>query len=161
MDKKDNLKHMIQYNQEAVKKLLDDITEEESLNPTRGLVNHIKWQTGHLAYSVDFMIKIMGGEMSLPEEWIQPYKGGVELPEDDSVFPKFEEIRGKLYELYDKINGMFDNVTDEFLDEVAELSEGWKEVRLHALNFFCTHEFYHAGHITIIRKNLGRERPFG
>ena len=32
---------------------------------------------------------------------------------------------------------------------------------MNAALFFCTHEFYHAGQITTLRRLLGRERSFG
>ena len=161
MLKKENLKTAFDSNQKATKHLLDDITEEESINPTRGLCNHIKWQTGHLAHCVDTMIRILGGDKLLSDEWVAPYKGGSEIAEDNSIYPPFEEIRTKLYESYDKLNDALENCSDDSLDEIAELSPEWKVNRFDGLVFFLKHEFYHLGQITITRKSLNRERPFG
>ncbi len=161
MDKKENLKTAYEAVQKGTRQMLDDITEEESLNPTRGLCNHIKWQTGHLAYCVDAMITILGGDAVLAEQWYAPYKGGVELTEDNSVYPPFEELRAKLYELYDIFNKQLESSDDEKLDEVVVIFGDWKENRLNGIWSFVKHECYHMGQLTIIRKNLKRDRPFG
>lgn len=161
MSRKENLKYLFQTNQEALKSLLDDISEEESLNRARGLCNHFKWQAGHLAYSTDIMTWLLGGERSLPDEWTAPFKGGAELSEDDSVFPPFSEIRGKLYELQGNIGNLLEGFDEGKFDDEVEISENWRPTRLNALLMFCEHDFYHAGQITILRKNLGRKRPFG
>ncbi|MFH2035257.1 MAG: DinB family protein [Candidatus Zixiibacteriota bacterium] len=161
MEKKEHLKDTFGSNQRAAKALLNDITEEESINNARGLTNHIKWQTGHIAYTLDAMVRILGGKAVLAEEWAAPYRGGVELAKDNTVYPPFAEIRGNLYKLYDRLNELIENASDDFLNGIAELSNDWKAQRFNSLIFFCKHEFYHLGQIAIIRKHLGRDRAFG
>jgi uncharacterized damage-inducible protein DinB len=161
MDKKENLKSMYVRIQDAVKKLLDDVTEEESNNPVKGLCCPIKWQTGHIAFYVDYTVKLLGGESILPEKWVELYRGGVELSDEHSAYKPFSEMRKELYSLYDSFNSQLEKTTDKFLDEEVEFSPEYKATRMDGILMLATHEFYHAGQITVARNNLGRERPFG
>jgi uncharacterized damage-inducible protein DinB len=160
MKHKENLKNLFSSNQDSIKKLLDDITEDESMNRARGLCNHIKWQAGHLAYCVDMMRTMLNGQRFLDDAWVEPFKGGHELA-NDAQFPPFSDVRGNLYELYDDLNKLLEKSDNLDFDEIFEVSPDWKPTRYDGLVFFCVHEFYHAGQVTIVRKNLGRERPFG
>lgn len=161
MSEKDNLRTLIKYNQDALKQLLDDVSEQESRECLGGLCNPIIWQAGHLAWCADTVFWLLGGEKEFPDNWTTVFEYGAKLPEDDAAFPPFKEVRDKLYELQSKINSALD-VFDagKFVDEV-EIAKDWKANRLDALFSFSKHDFYHAGQITILRKKLGRERPFG
>lgn len=161
MNSKENLEYEFQSGQNALKGLLGDISEEESLYNFGGLCNSIKWLAGHLTWCADNVAWILGGERTLPDDWTAIFEYGAKLPEDENVYPPYSEICGKLYELQNKINGLLDNIDEDKFAEEVELAKDWRMNRLNALHFFCRHDFYHAGQITVLRKQLGRERPFG
>jgi len=161
MSKKENLKFMIEKNQDSLKQLLDDISDEESLDRAGGLCNPIIWQTGHLAWCADTVVWLLGGNREFPDNWTKMFEYGSKLPDDTTAFPPFGEVRGKLYELHTKVNNALE-IFDEnkFADEV-EVEKDWRLNRLNALFSFSKHDFYHAGQITVVRNKLGRKRPFG
>ncbi len=161
MNSKENLAFEFQSGQNAIKRLLDDISEDESLFHFGKSCNPIRWQAGHLTWCADYVVWLLGGDKTLPDNWTAIFEYGAILPEDDSVFPSYGEICGKLYELQNKINGLLDNIDEDRFAEEVELGKDWRMNRLNALHFFCRHDYYHAGQIAILRKQLGRERTFG
>jgi hypothetical protein len=154
MSQKKYLQGIIKTNQDIIKKYLEDFNEEESLVRVADLINHLRWQTGHLAFYADLTAKILGGEGSFPEEW-DHFKGGEPLKED-GWYPPYEEIRNKLFGLFDKTNEFLDKIPDAALDEEIEPVPKWKTVRMEGLLFLCTHDLYHVGQIVLIRKSLGK-----
>ncbi len=161
MAKKDNLKFLVELNFAAVKKLIDDVTEEESIMRFDNITNHIRWQTGHILNSADSMLKILGEDGSVPEKWSRLFKRGGELSEDNSVYPAMSELREKLYSLYVRLPEELEDKTEAFFDEEIEISPGWKETRMNGFIFFGEHTFYHCGQIAMMVRSIGRERPFG
>ncbi len=72
------------------------------------------------------------------------------------------EIRVKLYALYDQINTRVSELRDADLDGILDEEPIFENTSaLNTVLFFCTHEFYHAGQIAVMRRILGRERSFG
>ncbi len=161
MNKFENLKDLLNTVHRATRKLLDDITEEEALFQINDNFNHITWLTGHILYSAQLILDILGEKKKLPEEWVSMFRGGHELLADSSKYPSIKDLLDRLDEFYDRIDKAVDGKSDGFLDEKVEIVPDWIECRLNALQFFCAHEFYHAGQIAMIRKSLGRERSFG
>lgn len=161
MDKKESLKKVLQSNQEMIKKLIDDISEEESMRHDYEHCNHIRWQTGHLADCTRFTLKLLGEKSDFPDEWTKLFGWKSKLFENASIYPSMEEIRQKLYEQYDKILTVLDNIPAENLDTEVELGEDWKTSAWEGIPGLCKHEYYHAGQITIMRRVIGRDKPFG
>ena len=161
MSAKDNLKVQFKSNQDALKVLLDDVTEQESLDRAGGICNPIIWQTGHLAWCADTIVWLLGGKREFPDDWKVIFEYGAKLPEDDTAFPPFKEVRDKLYELQSKANGALDAFDESKFAEEVQIEADWKAKRIDALFSFGKHDFYHAGQITVLRNQLGRERPFG
>ena len=161
MSKKENLKNLLQSNQDAVKKLMDDVTEEESVNRFNQPVCHIRWHTGHILFYADMVAILLGSKSELSEEWGTLFRGGNEINDDASVYPAMAEIRDKLYATYDRMNKALNDIEPGILDEEKELYPGWTGNPMDGILMLCSHELYHAGQITMLRKMLGRERSFG
>ena len=161
MAKKDNLKFLVGSNYSAVKKLIDDVSEEESVLRIGNIANHIRWQTGHIVNSADFMSRMLGEDGSVPDKWNELFQRGSEFCEDDSEYPSMSELKEKLYSLYDRLPKTLEDKSDTFLDEEIEIVPGWKETRMNGFLFFGEHTFYHCGQIAMMIRSIGRERPFG
>jgi len=161
MDKKVNLKKLLKSNHCAIRALLDDISDEESMRHDYEHCNHIRWQTGHLVYSATLSLKLLGETSDVSEEWIKLFGGGPKIIDNASIYPNMAQLRDKLYALYEDIYRALDKTTIEYLDMEIEFLPKWKTTPIDGILFFCTHEFYHAGQITVMRRVLGRDRPFG
>lgn len=161
MECKEFLKKMLESNHDTVKRLIDDIGEEESMRHDYKFCNHIRWQTGHLIDSAKMMLKLLGKEENIPDEWAKIFGHKSKLFENASLYPSMTELREKLYSLYDKMLSALDEIPTEDLDKIVVLGEDWKVTPLEGINFLCRHEFYHCGQITVMRRVIGREQPFG
>ncbi|HHI03594.1 MAG: hypothetical protein DRP51_06910 [Candidatus Zixiibacteriota bacterium] len=159
--KKENLKKLLESNHCSIKALIDDISEEESMRHDYAHCNHIRWQTGHIIDSARIILKLLGRDIETPEEWQKIFGWKSKLFENASIYPPMSELREQLYSFYEQRLQALDNFPSDDLDKEIELSGGWKTTPMDGILFLCTHEFYHAGQITVMRRVLGRDRPFG
>jgi len=161
MERKDNLRYLFESNHSAVRRLLDDISEDESMKRGKDNISHIRWQTGHLVYSATLTLKMLHDSAEIPEPWYALFGRGSKISDNAKDYPSQKELRDKLYELYDLMEKRLDTITDKELDSKAIIVPGFEPTSCNGALFFCTHEFYHAGQIAVLRKVLGRERAFG
>jgi uncharacterized damage-inducible protein DinB len=161
MERKENLRYLFESNHSAVRRLLDDITEDESMVCGKDNISHIRWQTGHMVYSAALTLKMLHDTADIPELWHTLFGRGSTISDNADEYPSLKELRDKLYDLYDQMEKRLDTITDEDFDKQAIIAPGFEPTSCNGTLFFCTHEFYHAGQIAIIRKVLGRDRAFG
>ncbi len=161
MDKKENLRFLLNSNRSAVSKLIADITDEESLFRGKDNLQHICWQTGHIVYNSYLVLRTLGEHVPLPDGWYDMFKRGCEFVEDSTVYPTMATLIEKLNWYNDQITKRLDALTDTDLDNTLDAEPVFDTSAMNAALFFCTHEFYHAGQIATIRRLLGRERSFG
>ncbi len=145
----------------AVRRLVEDISEEESTKTIPGYGNHIKWLTGHILTTTVLSGKLLGGHIALPEGWNELFRRGAALNPDPSAFPTIEAIRERLFDYQRMVVEFLDLTNEEDLKVEIEIAPGWQDTRLGAVLFLKAHDFYHAGQIAVIRRTLGRERSFG
>lgn len=158
---RDILKAQFTTIQGATKRLIDDITEEESLVTIDGYHNHIKWLTGHLASTATLSVKALGGEAQFPIGWIDIFRRGAPTPPKALTTPAWPDVREQLLRIHGQILELIDNSDDQKLIRVVEIDKGWEDSPMKALMVLSAHEFYHAGQIAVIRRTLGRDRSFG
>ncbi|HUU46818.1 MAG TPA: DinB family protein [Acidobacteriota bacterium] len=161
-DKKSNLQFLVDANQTAVRRLIDDVTEDESLVRGQDNLLHIRWNVGHIVYNAFLVLRTLGIDAPLPGGWHELFRRGCDFSEDADAYPSMAELREKLCAYYDQINARLAVLTDTDLDGIQDSEPVFEDTS--ALNtslFFCTHEFYHAGQIAVMRRILGRERTFG
>ena len=161
MTKKENLMVLLKSNHGAVRKLIDDIDDDESMFCGKDNRNHIRWLTGHLVYNAGNILKVLGVEDTVPKEWLKLFGRESEISDNPNSYPSISELKSKLYFLYEQIYEMLNEMADSDLDRKIEPFPKWQTTAMDAVLFLCTHEFYHAGQITTILRILGRERPFG
>jgi len=159
--KRDNLLWHTAMVQRSVRKLLDDITEDEAFVTIGSSPNHICWLTGHIAYTTTLRLRCLKADPGTPAEWMELCRRGAPTPTDRAAFPSFAAVRDQLYKLYDLADRASADIADEYLDSEIEPIPKWKERAANYLAFFLTHDFYHAGQIAMIRRELGRPPTFG
>jgi uncharacterized damage-inducible protein DinB len=160
MDKKENLRYLLESNHGAVRRLIDDVSDEESMFRGKDNLNHIRWHTGHIAYCANIVLRLMGEEGAFPEPWEKLFGGGSEINDKPSAYPSMPELREKLYSIYDQTDKALDKISTDDLDREIEAGSDRKITPMNGALFFCAHEFYHCGQIANLRKILGREPLF-
>ncbi|MEW5923848.1 MAG: DinB family protein [Candidatus Zixiibacteriota bacterium] len=160
MSYRENLLYMMKVNQQVLKRLVDDITEEESLEQGAHGHNHIRWQTGHLVHSNVFILKCLGEDIDDFGNYKELFGGGSKIADDPSVYPSLAELRAQLFELQAKSIAAAEKIPDADLEKGVDWGER-KVPAWQSISFLCMHDFYHSGQIVNIRKILNREQPFG
>jgi hypothetical protein len=161
MTKKENLVILLKSNHDAVRMLIDDIDDVESVIRGKDNRNHIRWLTGHLVDNTGNILKVLGVENAVSEEWRKLFGRGSEISDNSNTYPSISELRGDLYSLYKQIYETLNRMADSDLDKNITPFPGWQTTPMDATLFLCTHEFYHAGQITAMVRIIGRKRPFG
>ncbi|PWB72371.1 hypothetical protein C3F09_06740 [candidate division GN15 bacterium] len=158
---KDILKDHVRTMHGIIRKVIDDITEEESMRTIGSSPNHIKWQTGHLVFAAMLAGGALGAEMHPPEGWDKLFGRGAEPPDKQKHFPPMAQLRAQLYDFQAQIVSQIESVAEDRLTTRRQISGTWEDTPLNAVLFLCGHDFYHCGQIAMIRHDLGRERSFG
>lgn len=160
---KEHLAFMLNTNLGALKKQLDDVTEEESMEQGRDGIPHIRWQAGHLVHTCGWAAGLLSGDLQYKQsdEYKKRFGGGSEVSPDPQTYPPLSQLRAELYEALEKASAAAGQLSDEQLEANVPEETGFTSTIANAVEFLCMHAFYHAGQITQLRKVLGRERPFG
>jgi hypothetical protein len=159
--KRDNLLWHTAMVQKSIHKLLDDITVDEAFVTIGSSPNHICWLTGHLVFTATLRLQCLQAQTDTPAKWMALFGRGASNPRERTAFPPFGKIREQLFKLYDLADSASADCADDYLDQTIETIPNWKERVANYLAFFLTHDFYHAGHIAMIRRELGRPPTFG
>ncbi len=165
---------MLKTNQQVIKKLIDDITEDESMARGKDGHNHIRWHVGHMLYFNGYTAAILGDESEDIKSLKNDFAGGSEVSDDRTAYPSMAELRNRLYNVYDRLTGVIKKASESDLakgisegdeEEAKEGEEKEKKEKKRfpvwqQLTWAVMHDFYHAGQIVQTRRTLGRERPF-
>jgi len=147
--------------QGAIRKLLEDLSEDESFVTIGDSPNHICWQTGHLLFTTSLRLEALSQKADIPCEWVKMFSRGAKHPGDRSAFPPFVDLRATLLSAYLQADKAVADISDEYLDSEIAIFPTWKDRAYHYITFFLTHDFYHAGQMAMIRRHLGRTGTFG
>ncbi len=159
MNVRDQLLYMLDFNRKTIKKLIDDVSEEESMERGSDSHNHIRWTTGHLVYCDSYVCSLLGGDSDDHKKVAGLFGAGSEVSDDPSAYPAMSELRERLYRLHEWMISRIEKLTDADLERETGDDEN-KEPLWQPVTFFCMHEFYHAGQMASMRRLLGRDRPF-
>ncbi len=160
MDRRKVIKNHLQFTRGAVKKILGNFNEEESMHQIHPVANHVRWQTGHMIGAAYAMLRILGEKLQEPEGTEELFGSGSELKTDPDVYPAQTELRQQLYKLWDRISDRLDRVDDSLFDETVDFAGEWQPTKYEALMFLAAHDFYHAGQAVQTMRSLGKDRPF-
>jgi len=160
MATKENLLYMMRTNQAVMKQLIDDVTEEESTVRGAEKFNHIRWLVGHILYSDNAALEMLGYKDEKYKEMAKLFGGGSEISNDSGVYPSMSELRRRIYDFHEKGIAFVEGLSQAALDKETD-AWGKKQPVWQLVSFLWMHEFYHAGQIVNVRKILGRKRPFG
>jgi len=160
MDIRDHLLYMVKTNQAVLKRLLDDVTPEDSMVRGEEQLNHICWLTGHLLNTNGYALSLTGATIEDYPEWGKIFDGGSEISDDQSVYPPWADLRERLFRIYEQMTSAYSRLSDDDLGKMVGDDQS-KAPLWQRLSFLCMHDFYHAGQIVYMRKILGRKRPFG
>jgi len=140
--------------------LMADIPAERMTEQPMPNVNHPAWILGHLAFSADRAIRVLGGEMLLTEEWAKPFLPGSQLSSQRSDFPSREELLQNLTRCFERAQQLAAAATPELLarpnpNPNAQMRAGLPTIE-DAVAFLLTgHLAAHLGQLSMWRRMIG------
>ncbi len=136
--------------------VLKDITNDESHKRDDERLNHIKWIAGHLLNTrVTSMSRI--ATLATDDSYAARFARGTALT-DVAVYPSLEELLARWNETSAALSEAILRVPAELLaaKTQAQVPIGDDTVR-GTLAFLLSHEAFHIGQLSVLRKMLGKE----
>ncbi len=135
---------------------LDGITDTDATTRKSEHINHIKWIAGHLVNTrISTINRMTGGQ---PDETYTAQFGRGAALDPNASYPAIEEITSKWKETAPGISNAFTNMPEEALSAKAPVQTPVADDTLRGLlAFLVSHEAYHIGQLSLLRKMVGKE----
>ena len=137
--------------------VLEDINDNEANNRNNEHVNHIKWVAGHLCnVRLEGMNRLTGGEAD--SSYAEKFARHSVLDPTGASYPPLSEIVARWNEVSPAISGRFNHLPEELLDSPAPGPSPIPDDSFRGLiAFLVSHEAYHIGQLSILRKLAGKD----
>jgi hypothetical protein len=106
----------MQLNLRDIRRLVEDISDEQMIMQPSGMVNHPSWTVGHVLYSLQAIGGELGIEPWLPPEWINSFCQGSIPDIDTQRYPGKKDLLEALQDANERISEKLKNLTDEELN---------------------------------------------
>jgi hypothetical protein len=163
MDARALLQYQLAVSDQALKRSLDSIADDEARRTPSGL-SPIMWQAGHIS------LANFGFARGRPGFVIGPDTAPAEMLPGDSAalfklgtggaaaYPPFGDVLGSVDASHDALASA---VTEADLNAPNEGPRGSWNTQAEAFAFAVMHHWYHVGKINTLRALLGKPRVFG
>ncbi len=151
-----DLTRLFQFNIYVLHKNLEGITHEESLVTPPAGGNSINWILGHIIYTRDNMITMLGRDSSWENIDATPYKrGSGKLTADSAV--QLEKLVEMLAISQVEIEAVLKR-REKILSRQAsgDVLIGTEETWGNRISYYACHDAYHSGQIGMLRRFLGK-----
>jgi uncharacterized damage-inducible protein DinB len=155
-----DLANMYEFSFGAIKRNLDDVTNEESLVQPPGAGNCLNWVLGHIVVARNMVLSLAGGTPLVGDEVAAHYRRGSDPLKAGDKVPDIGTLRGLLSDTQQQLVPALAALSDEALAQpVPEQmrrppltgSVADALIRLHY------HEGYHNGQMGLLRRLAGKE----
>ncbi len=130
---------------------------EDWLSRPAGATNSAIWILGHLAQSRANFLELLTGEKTQEEGWEDLFGLGVER-QDPSAYPDVETIRAALTARMDDLTAYLESASEEELEGPPAIPSKSFETKADVLVHMTHHEAHHTGALSMLRRQLGKER---
>ncbi len=151
---------MYEFSYGAIKRNLDDVTNEESLVQPPGAGNCLNWVLGHIVSARNTALKLAGVAPMVGEDVAAHYRRGSEPLQRGEKVPDLATLRGLLSDTQHQLVPALAALSDEALTQ--PVPEAMRRPPLtgsvaDALLRLHYHEGYHNGQIGLLRRLAGKE----
>jgi hypothetical protein len=145
---------LLRYNRMLVTDIADERLAEQ---PLPG-VNHPAWILGHLAFSTDAALGLLGADKALPAEWVALFNPGSKPLPDRCSYPSKDALLKALEGGFERVRQRLPAATPEQLAQPTKnprMREGLPTVK-EGLTFLLTgHLGLHLGQLSSWRRLIG------
>lgn len=147
-------------NSVLVSRALDGLTDDELWQRPGDSSNPIYWLIGHMAWSRNALLRILGGAL-VPIPSAKLFERGVEVA-DRAAYPAVGEVVASFKAVNAALKARMEAATDAELSAASprDFPIPDKSVR-GAVAFLAFHDAYHTGQVAYLRKWLGKGQLVG
>jgi len=124
--------------------------------------NHAAYVLGHIAWTDDAFISMLGGGPSkLPEGWAEKFGYSLEITDNTSDYPGKDEMLKVMRERREALIEWLGSLSEaELLKPIEGDFAGFARTLAALPSTLAFHEGFHAGQLSACRRALGIERMF-
>ena len=163
MDAKDVLRNQLASGDNLIEMFSQDFSDEEYLYQLPNGGQTTLWIIGHLAVSEDWMLsKISRGEVKISPEMHEKFQGGTAPTGNAEDNPSIDEVKQLFKEQRERTLAALDESdTDTWENESPEDVRQFFPTIGGLWSLMATHEFWHFGQLSVIRRNLEKPSALG
>lgn len=152
-------RHQARMVQEVVHLNVDGLTHEESLIQPQPEGNCLNWVIGHLVWTYDYNLPMLGQEPVMDEGALERYAKDSAPLRDPADALAFREFLAAWDEATERMDAGIAKLTADTLDRPAERSPGdvADETIRERLTGVLFHQAYHAGQTALLRRIAGKD----
>jgi hypothetical protein len=138
--------------------LVDEIADERLCEQPSPGVNHPAWILGHLAYSGDGAVAILGGQKSLAADWTKKFGTGSKPSSRRAEYPLKSELLRILEERFETARSLAAAAPPEKValpNPIARLKDNLPSVRDAVAFLMSGHFAVHLGQLSTWRRLIG------
>ena len=146
----DNLIKDYEFTTMLVHRLVDGLTQEETLIQLPFEVNCLNWVLGHIVTNRSHALEVVGAEHAWQEDVRRLYNTDTDNIKPDGESMQVDILLKHLDESVELLKAALENVSEEYLSENFTNYRGEKTREAH-LSGFHWHETYHIGQLEIFK----------
>lgn len=143
--------------------MAEGIPEDKLCSPPMKGGNHAIWELGHIAWTDHYFMDVLGGKKpKTGESWAKLFGMGSTPSLNKNDYPPLTEIHEVLSAGREELISWFRSMSAEKL--AAPLPADYEDFAPNHVGLMFSlawHEGFHAGQLSVIRKDLGLKRQFG
>lgn len=154
----ETFRHRAEMIDEVLHLNVDGITHEESMTQPRPGGNCLNWVVGHLLWTYDYNLPVLGQEPVREEDALKRYARGASPLQHPDEAVDFQELLTAWEEAAERIDTGLKNLTAEILDQQAGQIPGddSEETVRSRINGVLFHQAYHVGQTGLLRRIVGK-----
>ena len=140
------------------KMLVGDIADERMAEQPLPGVNHPAWILGHLAATADFASTLLGGEKTLPPQWVPLFQPGSKPTACRSDYPPKDELQRAFEQSFQQLRQKASAASTEQLSRPntsARAKEALPTAKEMVAFLLTGHAGIHLGQLSMWRRLIG------
>ncbi len=151
----------LRLNLAYLRRLVDDVNDEEMVAQPRGAVNHPAWLIGHIIYSFQAMASELGVAGWLADDWSAMFGTGTTPMPSRAAYPAKKRLLEFLGDAEGRLTKVIEEMTSADLAKALP-DEDYRQTLPtvgHALvHILIGHTSVHVGQLTVWRHAMGMDR---
>lgn len=160
----DVIRKAMQFSEQSVLQLIEDMRDEPLAQPTPRGGNHPLWVLGHITLVEGNIPKVLFGEPNPAEKWAPLFAPGTEPKTDAGAYPSFDEVLRTYRDLRARNLQILERLGEAGLDQPTKNPPKGLEDRLGTAGdtflLIAMHQMSHRGQVCDARRAVGRKPIF-